>query len=246
MNNTTFQKENSQKSIAFKNFTREVLNTLVNRESIQRLSIEEIETDESTTETKQSFEIDIRYKEEKELIQSMLFDTQLKQLMNSVYNQKYDYMIGFHAYISSNPNFKYGFSCFIEKLKEFNYSLEQWDKFLDMIVSDIQKLPPILINQMILVEFESIIRLSIKNNSIINASFDLQNLAKAFSIGKADYRFNLFLSEFAKNRDYKIELFDSGRSNGTGTKSGLYNCISKFNESVRNHFNYKNEEHKTL
>ena len=98
MNNTTFQKENSQKSIAFKNFTREVLNTLVNRESIQRLSIEEIETDESTMETKQSYEIDIRYKEEKELIQSMLFDTQLKQLMNSVYNQKYDYMIGFPIY----------------------------------------------------------------------------------------------------------------------------------------------------
>lgn len=174
MNNTTFQKENSQKSIAFKNFTREVLNTLVNRESIQRLSIEEIETDESTMETKQSYEIDIRYKEEKELIQSMLFDTQLKQLMNSVYNQKYDYMIGFHAYISSNPNFKYGFGCFVEKLKEFNYSLEQWDKFLDMIVSDIQKLPPILIDQMILVEFESIIRLSIKNNSIINASVTIQ------------------------------------------------------------------------
>lgn len=115
-----------------------------------------------------------------------------------------------------------------------------------MIVSDIQKLPPILIDQMILVEFESIIRLSIKNNSIINASFDLQNLAKAFSLEKADYRFNLFLSEFTKNRDYKIELFDSGRSNGTGTKSGLYNCISKFNELVRNHFNYKNEGHKTL
>ena len=78
----------------------------------------------------------INRERQKELIQSMLFDTQLKQLMNSVYNQKYDYppeQILSHTFFMRHTKAFYDFYrdkmlCLTAKPNKAHYKLAEMER----------------------------------------------------------------------------------------------------------------------
>ena len=212
---------NNHKQVLSKDLNRETLFKLFFDNNILSIGVDKIGM---TKEEQPLFkEREVRYGAEKLLFLHLLMDSNLKNQIEQRKDVKYDYMIGLLLYIASNSHFKYSFGYFRDCIQSFDTILAQWCKFLDAIIADINVLPSINLEQHIIVELDEILNISLSKGVICSVKINMDNFDKLFNINGRTYDFSIRIDE---------EIFDVGKSDGSGLQSNLYNAFSELNRLI--------------
>lgn len=225
--------EMEQKSIdinvSTRDLTRETLYKMFiksNAETIDISDVDEIDEAEDGAPndgTPTSKEPEVRHRAEKLLFLSMLMDDDLENQIERRKNAKYDYMIGLMRYISSNPRFKYSFGYFKESITSFDKTLSNWCTFLNSIIADVNALPSIALNQSVSIEFGEVFHMTISCGTITEIAAELDSFDKLFRKWNNEYDFSILIDS---------KIIRSGRSDGSGKDSELYNSITFINQMI--------------
>jgi len=219
MNNKEEQIE--MPSVKLHELTREKMFNLFMANTNPAVSVTDI--DKSNTSGKKHKE-KVRYETDKLILVNLLMDDDLENQIENRKNLKYDYMIGLLLYIASNPHFGYGYGYFKENILHFDNFLSGWAKFLDLIIYDINSLPPLLLEQTVVFEFSGAVKIAVEVDKITGVSIEYDNIGTLFrKVGKK-YDFNIIIGDEASQY-----ILESGESNGTGVGGGLYASVLKIN-----------------
>lgn len=224
--------------ILTKDLSRETLYNLFVKHSTESIEIDELDKGkgkkrkESNNSSKQK---DIRYRAEKLVFLNLLMDSNLENQIEKRKNTKYDYMIGLLLFVSSNPNFNYGFGYFKENIVSFDKTLDEWCKFLNSVVSDINTIGNISFARDIIIQCGGILRFEVVLDTIIDVSINMEEFSKSFRRCGSKYNFDVLVKE-----GEKLIPIASGESDGSGEKSGLHRQIFNLNNtcdtlSIRNY-----------
>lgn len=213
---------NNLEHIQSKDLNREKLYKLFIRNNTQSINIEDI-TETDTKAHSLLIEKEIRNSTEKLLFLNLLMDCDLESQIKQSKNAKYDYMTGLLLYITSNPHFKYGFGYFKDYIQSFDKILDQWCKFLDAIIADINALPIINLNQHITVEFGKVLNITLCKGIICEVKIDMNNFDSVFKEKNKPYDFCIKID---------LEIFETGKSDGSGLQSDLYKAFSGLNKLI--------------
>lgn len=205
----------------------QVLSKDLNRETLYKLFIESnvqsINVDKIDAIDTESQPLDVRYRAEKLLFLNLLMDYDLENQIEQRKNAKYDYMIGLLLYIASNPHFKYGFGYFIDCIQSFEKILVQWCEFLDSVISDVNALPVISLKQQIVIEFSETLNITLSKGVVYKVEIDMDNFDKLFNNKDKTYDFSIRIDK---------EIFNMGKSDGSGLRSNLYKTVSELNRLI--------------
>lgn len=214
-------------SVLTKDLTRETLYKLFIKSNIEIIGISDIDEIEEVGKPKNlsmTKNHEIRHFAEKLLFMSLLMDNNLENLIEKRKNAKYDYMIGLMLYISSNPQFQYGFGYFKECILRFDKSMSEWCSFLNSIVSDIKGMGLISFATDVILQFGGVLQFEIESNLIMDIQFNMARFNKLFEKKGPKYDFDIFV----RNKGMSV-IIASGVSDGSGEKSGLRTQISNLN-----------------
>lgn len=207
-------------ALRFQDLSRESLYKKFFDDSNPAVSIEEIEDQYASAKE------DIRYESDKRIFLELLMDPQLDNHIELRKNAKYDYMIGLLLYVASKSTFGYNFGYFKENIVSFDKILEGWSSLLDAIVKDISVLPDIKLKQSVIIECADILEITVLKDSILEVCIDLNRVENIFLRRSDKYSFNLRITaEYGST-----QILESGESDGSGDKSGLYSSIQHINE----------------
>lgn len=209
---------NNLEQVLSKNLNRETLYKLFIESNVQSIDIDKIDTIDTESQS-----LDVRHRVEKLMFLNLLMDYDLENQIERRKNAKYDYMIGLLLYIASKPHFKYGFGYFRDCIKSFDKILSQWCKFLDSIISDINALPIINLEQQIVIEFSETLNVTLFKGVIYKIDINMDNFDKLFNNKDETYDFSIRIDK---------EIFDMGKSDGSGLQSNLYKTVSELNRLI--------------
>ena len=168
---------------------------------------------------------EVRYFEEKSSFLIMLFDPMLETYVAYRKNTNFDYMTGLHLFMSSNPNFNYGYGLFKKTIPIFDTLIDHWNDFLESVINDIHCLPPINLKETIVLKLEDLLCFRINNNKIENATVDLSCFDSIWKVKDRNYGFRIVLVS-----NGKPQPLVSGKGNGKGEQSDLYKTILWLNK----------------
>lgn len=222
----------TKSSIAFNALTREnlykaICESLTEKESASDIFQKGGKGTEQTKKVLAESHTDVRYYEEKCSFLLMMFGPMLETYITYRKNDNFDYMTGLHLFMSSNPNFQYGFGMFKKSIAIYEELIEHWDKFLDAVIYDINSLPSISLIDTIVLRVENLLCFRIKDSEIKNISVDIQNFDSILIEKGTDYKFSFVLIQ-----NGKPQQLITGTSNGKGKDGSLYNTISWLNEAA--------------
>lgn len=148
---------------------------------------------------------DNRYRAEKSSLASfLLFDAKGKMDSQKTNDPKYDYMTSLHLFMTSNPNFNYGFGYFKDQITLFNDKLRNWDVFFKTVIADLKQIPTLKYDKSVIFEFGKCLRLSIRKDFVERIEFNTIDLHKWFSGWKVNYSYEIFIKS-ESNSDMLIE-----------------------------------------
>lgn len=208
--------------VLFKDLNREVLYKLFINSNAQSMDVDEIGMIDEGVQSSPK-EREVRHRVEKLLFLNLLMDYDLENQIERRKNAKYDYMNGLLLYIASNHHFKYGFGYFKDNIQSFDHILGQWCKFLNAVISDINALPIIQLEQQVLVEFGEILDITLSKDAIYKVKIDIENFDKLFKKRDKIYDFCIRIDE---------KIFETGKSDGSGLQSNLYKAFSGLNQLI--------------
>lgn len=208
---------NNHEQVLFNDLDRETLYKLFIENCIQSIDIDKIDTIDTESQPL------VRHRAEKLLFLNLLMDYDLENQIERRKNAKYDYMIGLLLYIASNPHFKYGFGYFRDCIQSFDRLLIQWCNFLDSIISDINVLPVIDLEQEVVIEFNETLNITLTKGVIFKVEIDMNNFDKLFISKDKTYDFCIRIDK---------EIFDTGKSDGSGLQSNLYKTVAELNQLI--------------
>ncbi len=222
---------NSKKSaIPFVELTRDnlfvfICDSLAPQDSAYDIFLKD-EKDTSQAKIKNvSCNSEVRYYEEKSSFLLMMFDPMLMTYVSYRKNTNFDYMTGLHLFMSSNPNFNYGYGLFKKTIPIFDTLIDHWNGFLESVINDIHCLPPINFKETIVLKLEDLLCFRINNNKIENATVDLSCFDRIWKVKDRDYGFRIVLVS-----NGKPQPLISGKGNGNGKQSDLYKTIVWLNK----------------
>ena len=157
MNNGT---PNNLEQVLSKDLNREMLYKLFIKDNTQSIGVDEIDMIDEGVQSL-SKEREVRHRAEKLLFLNLLMDYDLENQIERRKNAKYDYMTGLLLYIASNPRFKYGFGYFKDNIQSFDKILSQWCTFLNAVISDVNALPFIDLDQHVVIEFGEVLNITL-------------------------------------------------------------------------------------
>ena len=94
-----------------------------------------------------------------------------------------------------------------DNIQSFDHILGQWCKFLNAVISDINALPIIQLEQQVLVEFGEILDITLSKDAIYKVKIDIENFDKLFKKRDKIYDFCIRIDE---------KIFETGKSDGSG------------------------------
>lgn len=209
--------------ILLKELTRESLYKLFISHSSETIAVTDLDAEGKKGNSAASE--DVRYKTDILVFLSLLMDYDLENQIEHRKNVKYDYMTGLLLYVSSNPQFKYGFGYFKESIKNFDNMLKGWNDFIDAAIADIKVIEKIYIHPEIVIQIGCILRFRIAYDAIISVDIDLDKFKDIFSKWGREYHFDILVRD--GNKEFTIA---SGTGDGKGKQSGLYNQILSLND----------------
>lgn len=212
---------NKLEHVLFKDLNRETLYKLFFENNVQSIDVDKIDTIDNDVQP-----LEVRHRAEKLLFLNLLMDYDLENQIELRKNAKYDYMIGLLLYIASNPHFKYGFGYFLDCIQSFDKILVKWCDFLNAVISDIKALPVINLEQKIVIEFSEALNITISKGCVYKVEFDLDNFYKLFNNKDKTYSFCIRIDK---------EIFDVGKSDGSGLRSDLCKAFSEINRFIKNY-----------
>lgn len=213
---------NNTEQVLSKDLNREILYKLFINDNAQSIDVDKIDMIDEEAQSS-SKEREVRHRAEKLLFLNLLMDYDLENQIERRKNAKYDYMNGLLLYIASNHHFKYGFGYFKDNIQSFDNMLEQWCKFLNAVISDINALPIIQLEQQVVVEFGEILDISLSKNTICKVKIEMENFDRLFEKKDKIYDFCIRIDK---------EIFETGKSNGSGLQSNLYKAFSELNQLI--------------
>lgn len=200
----------------------------LDRQKLYRLFIESsvpsIDVTEIDRDNLPKLNDDIRHKADKLLFLTLLMDYDLENQIEYRKNSKYDYLTGLLLYISSNPQFKYGFGYFKESIKNFDKMLEGWCKLINAVILDINSIGRISFSKKIFIHINDILLITIEEGNVTVIDVNLRKSDYFSCKWSNEYDFNILIPD--KENEY---ILTSGRGNGTGEKSGLKLEIIRLN-----------------
>lgn len=215
--------------ILTKDLTRETLYNFFVNHYTNSIGVDELDKGDVVTEkgnNPSSKLEDVRYRTEKLIFLNLLMDNNLENQIEKRKNAKYDYLMGLLLFVTSNPNFNYGFGYFKESIISFDKALEGWCKFLNSVVSDINVIEEISFVDNAVIQCGGILRIEIKKDFINEVSINMEKFSESFGRCGSKYNFDILVNEGGK----LISLV-SGESNGSGKGSGLFRHISNLNDT---------------
>lgn len=209
---------NQQSKILFKHLNRENLYNLFIYNNTTHINITELNKLSKNKKVNEP-----KYKVEKLILLNLMMNNHLDSLFKNITDIKFDYIIGFLIYLTNNPQFKYSLGYFIDHKETFNKILKTWNVFLNTIISDINSLPNIDLQQHIIIEYEGILNFTIVEDSIIKVEIKTDDFSQLFKIRDKTYYFSIKIDNV---------IITTGKSDGNGKDSTLYKAITELNKLI--------------